>query len=216
MLNPRAISQRPAQRDPQIDNSIVERSLRRGGIAAWTRFSTLAHQRTSGALHCRDWQNTFGDWSLTREWGRIGSPGRVAIKSFATEKEAREAESQTAHARTRPASSCGLSTKARSTTARSPISSVSPWTSPDFRHRTRAASHAKHAAAAETLIMIAADPRHLGARIDLTFRPGLVALSDFATVSAQAAVASQYRSCVASRKPISASLVDQRARPLGG
>jgi len=35
--------------------------------------------------------------------------------------------------------SCGLLTKAPSTTARSPISSVSPWTSPDFAHRTRRA-----------------------------------------------------------------------------
>ena len=33
-----------------------------------------------------------------------------------------------------PAWSCGLLTKAPSTTARSPISSVSPWTSPDFEH----------------------------------------------------------------------------------
>ncbi len=39
----------------------------------------------------------------------------------------------------RPAWSCGLLTKARSTTARSPISSVSPWTSPELDHRTRRA-----------------------------------------------------------------------------
>ncbi len=38
----------------------------------------------------------------------------------------------------RPAWSCGLLTKAPSTTARSPISSDSPWTSPEFGHRTRA------------------------------------------------------------------------------
>jgi uncharacterized protein len=35
----------------------------------------------------------------------------------------------------RPAWSCGLLTKAPSTTARSPISSDSPWTSPDFPRR---------------------------------------------------------------------------------
>jgi uncharacterized protein len=38
-----------------------------------------------------------------------------------------------------PGWSCGLLTKVPSTTARSPISSDSPWISPDFNHRTRAA-----------------------------------------------------------------------------
>ena len=42
----------------------------------------------------------------------------------------------------RPAWSCGPLTKAPSSTVRSPISSVSPWTSPDFDHRTRRA-HAR-------------------------------------------------------------------------
>ena len=41
-----------------------------------------------------------------------------------------------------PAWSCGLLTRAPSSTVRSPISSVSPWTSPDFDHRTRRA-HAR-------------------------------------------------------------------------
>ena len=30
----------------------------------------------------------FGEWSLVREWGRIGHPGTVRIESFATEAEA--------------------------------------------------------------------------------------------------------------------------------
>ena len=38
-----------------------------------------------------------------------------------------------------PAWSCGLLTKAPSIIARSRISSVSPWTSPEFDHRTRRA-----------------------------------------------------------------------------
>ncbi len=32
--------------------------------------------------------NLFGGWSLVREWGRIGSPGRVKIESYVTEDEA--------------------------------------------------------------------------------------------------------------------------------
>ena len=30
----------------------------------------------------------FGEWSVVREWGRIGHPGTVRIDSFATEAEA--------------------------------------------------------------------------------------------------------------------------------
>ena len=30
----------------------------------------------------------FGDWSLVREWGRVGSPGTVRKNWFATEEEA--------------------------------------------------------------------------------------------------------------------------------
>jgi predicted DNA-binding WGR domain protein len=30
----------------------------------------------------------FGDWSLVREWGRVGSPGTVRKEWFATEEEA--------------------------------------------------------------------------------------------------------------------------------
>ena len=34
----------------------------------------------------------FGEWSIMREWGRIGSPGRVTLESFTSEEEARRAE----------------------------------------------------------------------------------------------------------------------------
>ena len=37
-------------------------------------------------------RNLFGEWSVMREWGRIGSPGRVTLQSFASEEEARQAE----------------------------------------------------------------------------------------------------------------------------
>jgi predicted DNA-binding WGR domain protein len=43
----------------------------------------------------------FGEWSIMREWGRIGSPGRVAVESFATEAEARRAKQQTIRTRSR-------------------------------------------------------------------------------------------------------------------
>ncbi len=46
-------------------------------------------------------RNLFGDWSIMREWGRIGSPGRIAVESFATEEEARRAEQQIIRTRTR-------------------------------------------------------------------------------------------------------------------
>jgi predicted DNA-binding WGR domain protein len=34
----------------------------------------------------------FGEWSVMREWGRVGSPGRVTLESFPTEHEAQRAE----------------------------------------------------------------------------------------------------------------------------
>lgn len=33
----------------------------------------------------------FGDWSLVREWGRVGSSGQVRIDWFETEAEAKAA-----------------------------------------------------------------------------------------------------------------------------
>ena len=41
------------------------------------RFYTMALQPT-----------LFGDWALLREWGRIGSAGRLVSCSFASEREA--------------------------------------------------------------------------------------------------------------------------------
>ena len=37
-------------------------------------------------------QNLFGEWSLVREWGRIGSPGRLRCDTFESESQARDAE----------------------------------------------------------------------------------------------------------------------------
>jgi predicted DNA-binding WGR domain protein len=37
----------------------------------------------------------FGDWSVVREWGGIGSPGQVQERIFATEQAAREEERRT-------------------------------------------------------------------------------------------------------------------------
>jgi len=33
----------------------------------------------------------FGDWSLIREWGRIGQPGRVRVDWYDTEAAAKDA-----------------------------------------------------------------------------------------------------------------------------
>lgn len=43
----------------------------------------------------------FGEWSLLREWGRIGSPGTVQARTFESEKEARRAEQQGVNKRVR-------------------------------------------------------------------------------------------------------------------
>jgi predicted DNA-binding WGR domain protein len=43
----------------------------------------------------------FGYWSITREWCRIGSPGGIAVESFASEEEARRSQQQTIRLRTR-------------------------------------------------------------------------------------------------------------------
>jgi predicted DNA-binding WGR domain protein len=33
----------------------------------------------------------FGEWAMVREWGRVGSPGRLGESWFATEKIANQA-----------------------------------------------------------------------------------------------------------------------------
>jgi predicted DNA-binding WGR domain protein len=41
----------------------------------------------------------FGEWAVVTEWGRIGSPGTVRHRVFATEALARTALLQRAHAK---------------------------------------------------------------------------------------------------------------------
>lgn len=41
----------------------------------------------------------FGDWSLVREWGRVGSPGTVRKDWFDSEDEAVSAEISLSHAK---------------------------------------------------------------------------------------------------------------------
>ena len=36
-------------------------------------------------------QGLFGDWSLVREWGRIGQPGQVRVDWYDTEAAAKDA-----------------------------------------------------------------------------------------------------------------------------
>jgi predicted DNA-binding WGR domain protein len=43
----------------------------------------------------------FGEWSILREWGRIGSPGTVRVESYSSEDEAHAAERITIRTRTR-------------------------------------------------------------------------------------------------------------------
>jgi predicted DNA-binding WGR domain protein len=46
-------------------------------------------------------QNLFGQWSVLREWGRIGSLGRLRCDTYDSESEAREAESRSVRLRLR-------------------------------------------------------------------------------------------------------------------
>jgi predicted DNA-binding WGR domain protein len=43
----------------------------------------------------------FGEWSLVREWGRIGSPGTVRLESFESEAQAYAEEQRTMRLRIR-------------------------------------------------------------------------------------------------------------------
>ncbi len=43
----------------------------------------------------------FGEWTLIREWGRIGQPGTVRTDCFATEEAAAAALTKKAHEKTR-------------------------------------------------------------------------------------------------------------------
>lgn len=46
-------------------------------------------------------RDLFGQWSLLREWGRIGSPGRLRCDTFESESQAREAERRSLRLRER-------------------------------------------------------------------------------------------------------------------
>ena len=45
--------------------------------------------------------NLFGEWSLVREWGRIGKGGQVKQASFSSAEEARQAFTRLAKAKQR-------------------------------------------------------------------------------------------------------------------
>ncbi len=51
------------------------------------------------ALHAMP--SLFGDWTLVREWGRIGSPGRVVVNWFGTLEETRDAMAEKAREKVR-------------------------------------------------------------------------------------------------------------------
>lgn len=64
----------------------------RFGMAFFTRIDAAKNIR-------RFWLSVvtptmFGSWSVLREWGRIGSPGRVQLRTFDSEEEAQRAEQQ--------------------------------------------------------------------------------------------------------------------------
>jgi predicted DNA-binding WGR domain protein len=55
--------------------------------------SLRLEKRVPEKNQCRFYQlilvpTLFGEWSLIREWGRIGQPGTVRIDQFGTEEEA--------------------------------------------------------------------------------------------------------------------------------
>ena len=45
--------------------------------------------------------NLFGEWSLVREWGRVGQPGRSRIDLHATEQDAQAAMARKDHEKRR-------------------------------------------------------------------------------------------------------------------
>lgn len=53
------------------------------------RLEKRVSEKNQRRFYLLDLQPTlFGEWSVIREWGRIGHPGTVRIDSFATEAEA--------------------------------------------------------------------------------------------------------------------------------
>ena len=68
----------PAHRRPQVRGALQMIHLTRTDPARnMARFYTMALQPT-----------LFGEWALLKEWGRIGSAGRLVLCSFASEREA--------------------------------------------------------------------------------------------------------------------------------
>ncbi len=47
------------------------------------------------------WPDLFGGYSLAREWGRIGSPGKLRLDSYDSQAEAENALDRLVHAKCR-------------------------------------------------------------------------------------------------------------------
>lgn len=47
------------------------------------------------------WPDLFGGYSLAREWGRIGSPGKLRLDSYESEEQAMAALDRLVHAKGR-------------------------------------------------------------------------------------------------------------------
>ena len=66
------------------------------------RLEKLAPDKNQFRFYRLDLQPTlFGEWSVVREWGRIGRQGRVVIESYEHIKEAQQAITRTVHAKNR-------------------------------------------------------------------------------------------------------------------
>jgi predicted DNA-binding WGR domain protein len=46
-------------------------------------------------------RNLFGEWSLVREWGRVGRPSRSMLDLYATEQDAQAAMQRKGHEKRR-------------------------------------------------------------------------------------------------------------------
>jgi predicted DNA-binding WGR domain protein len=64
-----------------------------------TRLDPAKNMHRFYALHVAP--TLFGQWSLIAEWGRIGSPGRVMLRTFETEELAAKALAKRVKVKTR-------------------------------------------------------------------------------------------------------------------